>query len=352
MIESLSSKTMYALLAASALSSLSGCSGRAGGEDLGQAAAADTVSGSWQNTPVGYGVNGTVYCTGSSTEATVSINLMVSTAQNFVMINNLAVPGTSVSTTSTASLASGQSSTFQAQDSSGDALDATIAIGSDASGNLTIAFTGTSIVTPWWSGSLDCAATVLNYVYPTASNVAVSGTAYVTSTLTGSYSFDDATNTTESGSTYQWYRVAGGVSSAIAGATSETYSPTGADTNESVMFCVTPADAARSGVQQCSSAVSVPGVIWYTGDTQTGTASAQTSTNGQCVNMSSIGMDLLASSVRLDGQASVETTLKMYTGQNCSGSVYTRYAGANTVHDIEGSTVGIGDGTRSYKITW
>jgi hypothetical protein len=118
------------------------------------------------------------------------------------------------------------------------------------------------------------------------------------------------------------------------------------------MFCVTPADDARSGVQQCSSAVSVPGVIWYTGDTQTGTASPQPSTNGQCVNMSSIGMDLLANSVRLDGQASVETTLKMYTGQNCSGTTYVRYAGASTVHNIEGSTVGIGDGTRSYKITW
>lgn len=353
MIASLSSKTMFALLTVSALASLPGCYEQPGGDaDLGQAASAETASGTWQNTPVAYGVNSTVYCTGSSTEATVVLNLTVSTDQTSVMIDRLSVPGTSVSTTTTASLASGQSSVFQAQDSNGSMLDATVAIGSDASGNLTLAFTGTSIVTPWWSGSLDCAATVLNYVDPTASDVTVSGTAYVTSTLTGSYSFADATNVTELGLTYQWYRVAGGTSTAIAGATSETYAPTGADTNGAVTFCVTPADALRTGIQACSGEVSVPGVIWYTGATQTGTASPQTSTKGQCVEMSAIGMDLLASSVRLDGQASVETTLQMYTGTGCSGAVYTRYAGANTVHDIELSTVGIGDGTRSYKITW
>jgi hypothetical protein len=96
----------------------------------------------------------------------------------------------------------------------------------------------------------------------------------------------------------------------------------------------------------------VPGVIWYTGATQTGTPVAETSTNGQCVDMSSIDMDRLANSVRLDGRASGQTTLRMYTGTGCTGSVYTRYAGANTVHNIELSTVGIGSNTRSYKITW
>lgn len=350
MIKSRSSKTLLALMTVSALS---GCYGQPGdGEDLGRATSADTASGTWQNTPVAYGVNSTVYCIGSSTEATVSIDLMVSTAQDSVMINSLAMPGTSVVTDGTVSLSSGEEASFQAQDSAGDSLDGTITIGSDASDNLTIAFSGTAITTAWWSGSLDCAATVLNYVYPTASDVAVSGAAYVSSTLTGSYTFDDATNVTESGSTYQWYRVAGGVSTAIAGATSETYSPTGADTNGALKFCVTPSDASRSGIQACSSEVSVPGVIWYTGDTQTGTASPEASTSGQCVDMSSIGMAGLANSVRLDGQASDETTLQMYTGTGCTGTMYTRYAGANTVHNIELSTVGIDSNTRSYKITW
>jgi hypothetical protein len=193
---------------------------------------------------------------------------------------------------------------------------------------------------------------VLSYVYPTASDVAVSGTAYVGSTLTGSFTFEDAENTTEASPSYQWYRVASGVSTAISGATSSTYAPTGADTNDTLKLCVTPADTARSGVQQCSSEVAVPGVIWYTGATQTGTATAETSVNGACVNMSSIGLDGLANSVRLDGQASGTTTLKMYTGTNCSGTPYVRYAGANTVHNIELSTVGIDSNTRSYKITW
>jgi hypothetical protein len=93
-------------------------------------------------------------------------------------------------------------------------------------------------------------------------------------------------------------------------------------------------------------------VIWYTGATQTGTASPQTSTKGKCVNMSSINMDGLANSVRLDGQASGTTELLMYTGTNCSGTIYTRSAGANGAHNIELSTVGIGSNTRSYMIAW
>jgi hypothetical protein len=348
------SKTTFAMMTVSALLGLSGCYGQpSDGGDLGEATSADTASGTWVETPVAYGVSSTVTCMGPSTEASVNINLMVSTDQSNVQIEQLSVPGTGVTDTTSASLVSGESETFQAQDSSGDTLDATITIGSDASGNLTIAFSGSSITTPWWSGSLDCAVTVLNYVYPTASNVAVSGTAYVTSTLTGNYTFNDTTKVTESGSTYQWYRVASGVSTPIASATARTYAPAGADTNSAVEFCVTPSDdAGRTGLQACSSPVTVPGVIWYTGDTQTGTASPQTSTNGQCVNMSSIGMDLLANSVLLDGQASSETTLRMYTGTNCTGAVYTRSAGANTVHNIELSTVGIGSDTRSYKITW
>jgi hypothetical protein len=352
MITFRSSKTTLAMTAVSALLGLSGCSGQAGGAALGQAAEADTGAGTWQETPINYGVNSTVYCVGMSTEASVSIDLTVSTDQTSVMVNSLSLLGTGATTTTATPLVSGQSSSFQAQDSSGDVLDATIAIGSDPSGNLTIAFSGSSIVTPWWSGSLDCAATVLNYVYPTASDVAVTGTVYVGSTLTGSFAYADAENTTEASPSYQWYRVVSGVSTPISGAISSTYAPTGADTNHAVTFCVTPADTARSGVQQCSGEVAVPGVIWYTGSTQTGAASAQTSVDGTCVDMSSIGMDQLANSVRLDGQASGTTTLRMYTGAGCSGAVYTRYAGANTVHDIELSTVGIGSGTRSYKITW
>ena len=353
MIEFHASKTTFAMMTVSALVGLSGCSGQPSDcEDLDHAAAADTASGTWIDTPVAYGVSSAVSCMGSSTEAEVNIGLMVWTNQAAVSITQLSMPGTSVVDSTNAVLASGQSQTFQAQDSSGSALDATIAIGSDASGNLTIKFTGTSITTPWWSGSLDCATTVLNYVYPTASNVDVSGTAYVSSTLTGSYTFDDATNTTESGSTFQWYRVTSGVSTAIAGATSETYAPTGADTNSALTFCVTPRDASRSGIQACSSAVTVPGAIWYTGASQTGTPTAEASTNGQCVTMSSIGMSGLANSVRLDGQASGQTTLQMYPGTSCTGTVYTRYAGANTVHNIDLATVGIGSAIGSYKITW
>lgn len=181
-----------------------------------------------------------------------------------------------------------------------------------------------------------------------ASGVAVSGTPYVSSTLTGTYTFSDSAGLPESGSTYQWYRGA----SAIAGATGLTYAPTGADTNGTLRFCVIPADVNGKGSQVCSSAVTVPGVIWYTGGSQTGTGTPEPSTNGACVAMSSVGTAASFNSLRLDGQASGTTTITMYTSTNCSGSIWTRNAGANTVHNIDLTTVGIGSAIRSYKITW
>src|SRR5262249_53339575 len=157
MITFRTSKRTLAMTAVSTLLGLTGCAGQpGGGADLGQAAEADTGAGSWQETPVNYGVSSTVDCVGMRTEASGAIGLMVSTDQRSVMINSLSLLGTGATTNTSTSLTSGQSKTFQAQDASGDVLDATVSIGSDTSGNLTIAFSAPTIVTPWWSGSLAC----------------------------------------------------------------------------------------------------------------------------------------------------------------------------------------------------
>ncbi len=81
---------------------------------------------------------------------------------------------------------------------------------------------------------------------PTASSVAISGSAYVNSTLTGGYVYYDAEGDLESGSTYQWYRYDDASSTnevLIAGATSITYTPVTADEGKYLKFEVTPAAA-------------------------------------------------------------------------------------------------------------
>ncbi|MDO3411369.1 S-layer homology domain-containing protein [Saccharibacillus sp. CPCC 101409] len=79
---------------------------------------------------------------------------------------------------------------------------------------------------------------------PTASSVTISGTTQVGQTLTGSYTFTDPdTGDTESGSTFQWYRVNGGTPTAITGATNKTYVLVEADSGKTIKFEVTPKDS-------------------------------------------------------------------------------------------------------------
>lgn len=78
---------------------------------------------------------------------------------------------------------------------------------------------------------------------PVANNVSFSPNPAVNSTLTASYTFFDANNDAEGGSTFQWYRAdsaTGTNSVAIAGATSLTYIPTSADQNKFLGIGVTP----------------------------------------------------------------------------------------------------------------
>lgn len=74
---------------------------------------------------------------------------------------------------------------------------------------------------------------------PTATSVAIAGTAQVGQTLTGSYTFNDADGDLEGTTTFQWY--ADGV--AIAGATANTYILTAAEQGKAITFEVTPVAA-------------------------------------------------------------------------------------------------------------
>ena len=76
------------------------------------------------------------------------------------------------------------------------------------------------------------------------------------------------------------------------------------------------------------------------------------SSNGACVEISSVGLPDTAASLILNGEESVEATILMYTGAGCTGSTYSRNAGADNQHSINLDTVGIGSNLVSYNISW
>ena len=201
-------------------------------------------------------------------------------------------------------------------------------------------------------GTQVCSSSTSISLGASASDVTFDGNAYVGGQLEGRYTFSDAGGNNESGSTYQWYTVASGVSTAISGATSLNYAPASSDINSDIELCVTPADAFGAGTAVCSGTITIPGILWYSGANATGTMADEKISNGTCVTMDSIGMANNTLSVDLDGLASNQTTLVMYKTSNCTGTSYTRVAGAGTVHAISLATVGIGTKTLSYKVSW
>jgi hypothetical protein len=135
---------------------------------------------------------------------------------------------------------------------------------------------------------------------------------------------------------------------------SKTYALTSADIGYQMQFCIVPATAEDVGANTCASAMSpnVPGLVWYSGASQSGTAKRRTYGNGACVNMSSQNLGSTPASLALVARPNANTTINMHTGSNCSGTKYTRWATAGGVHDINLDSVGIGSNLVSYKITW
>ena len=90
---------------------------------------------------------------------------------------------------------------------------------------------------------------------PTASNVAISGTAQVGQVLSGSYSYADPNNDPQGVSIFRWLR--GGV--AISGATASTYTVVGIDLGNPIAFEVTPVAtiAPTTGLTVTSAGVTV-----------------------------------------------------------------------------------------------
>lgn len=72
---------------------------------------------------------------------------------------------------------------------------------------------------------------------------------------TGTYTYSDAENDAESGTTFQWKLAndnTGTGATDIAGATTISYTPTATDETKFLAFCVTPNDGKDAGTQVCS----------------------------------------------------------------------------------------------------
>ncbi|KOF01761.1 hypothetical protein OB69_15550 [Roseivirga seohaensis subsp. aquiponti] len=120
--------------------------------------------------------------------------------------------------------------------------------------NLNITYANNNnLVTDFGGNSLASDATGVNIslnALPTATGVDFTGTLTVGETLTGSYTYGDADNDAESGSTFIWYRSDdsnGTNKTAITGATALTYDLTSADVDKYISFEVTPNDGLNAG---------------------------------------------------------------------------------------------------------
>jgi len=93
---------------------------------------------------------------------------------------------------------------------------------------------------------------------PTATNVGISGTPQEGLTLTGAYTYVDEDGDAESGTTYRWLRAAttNGTSTAIVGASTDTYVVSAADAGQYISFEVFP--RAATGTQNTLAYVSAP----------------------------------------------------------------------------------------------
>jgi hypothetical protein len=93
---------------------------------------------------------------------------------------------------------------------------------------------------------------------PTATGVAISGTARVGTALTGSYTYSDAESDAEATTTFRWVR--NSVNTGIGGgsdvATTQNYTPVSGDAGKYMYFCVTPVASAgtATGAEVCSNA--------------------------------------------------------------------------------------------------
>jgi len=163
-------------------------------------------------------------------------------------------------------------------------------------------------------GNIDSAMITVANSAPTASNVAISGTAQVGNTLSGNYLFNDVDGDLEGTSTFRWLRNG----APISGATATTYALVAADSGTTITFEVTPVAAIGTS----------PGnAVTSTGVAVTNTA--PTANNVTISGTAQVGNTLTGSFdyADVDGDAPGTSTFRwLRNGAPISGATATTYA--------------------------
>lgn len=183
---------------------------------------------------------------------------------------------------------------------------------------------------------------------------------------TGNYTFqvsDNAISTTESGSTYQWYRAAdatGFGSNLISTSTTAQHTITINDYPAVLKFCVTPSNGTTMGDQVCSDWTSIGHILnLYETNNEQGQQVAiawEKSLRETCFNLSDYSFDNKISSYAFYNNSVAASTIWYYKDANCTGTVATRTVSSGTDQHIGSISSAMGSGwddsISSFKVSW
>jgi hypothetical protein len=212
-----------------------------------------------------------------------------------------------------------------------------------------------------WNDRLTSVMVVFNELV-TAENVAVSISG---NTATAAYAFSvgNSVNTTESGSTFKWYRASSssGTSSAlISGSTDSTHTLGYSDDRKYLKVCVTPSNGYTTGSESCSGWMAVGHLLKFFEDDNNGgdhvAIAWEKSERETCFNLTDYSFNDKVSSYNWYNNSNAGSTVWLYKDINCSGSSATRTvsAGGSEAISSVNSTFGSSwnDSVTSFRVSW
>ncbi|MFO0590388.1 MAG: hypothetical protein U0441_22790 [Polyangiaceae bacterium] len=180
-------------------------------------------------------------------------------------------------------------------------------------------------------------------------------------TASSAYAFNvaDSTNTTESGSTYVWYRSSTASDtgrSTISGATSKTYTLTADDDQKYLKLCVTPSNGYTTGDQACSDWAAVGHLLkLYKDANYSGTTHAfawEKSARETCFNLSDYSFNDAMTAFAWANNSVSSSTVWFYKDANCSGSSFTRTLSASGSESVSSVGSTWNDEVSAFKVSW
>lgn len=173
------------------------------------------------------------------------------------------------------------------------------------------------------------------------------------------FNVSDSSNTTESGSTYVWYRASspsGSGSASISGATSKTYTLTPSDDQKFLKVCVTPSNGYTTGSQACSGWRPVGHLLnLYKDQSYGGTSLSfawEKSERETCFNLTDVSFNDALTSFAWANNSVAASTVWFYEDVDCDGSSMTRTLSAGGSESVSNIGTSWNDKVSSFKVSW